>query len=491
MIPSRRETHVFLCVAGFFLCCYLRVLTTGYLELDDLGRVQIGYNLWAEDGRYLTAGLMALLGFGGRMVDVSPLPQLGAIAAMGAAGVLLARATPALGGGRIVLAAILLFATPFYLQNMTYVFDSLSMTAAMVLALAAALLLPRAGLAARAAACAALLAALLLYQPAVNVFVCFAATEILLGVARDPAAARRCATRALLVLAVVSVADGGLVEILRFGRLLVFPGYQAQHAALMAPSEMRHLLARNVGAMLALAGRVIPGRSVYGLLILASLAGGLLLALIGMVGRHGIRDLPLFVLASLALLTGFGGPMLLLRDPVVEPRTLLGIGAMLSSTAWLAMRLVPAGPGSRLTVTGAALLIACFARLDFAYGALLRDLDRYEAGVLPQVAAAVNAEHAATGLGVLQILGAMPYPLVVRHGLERVPGLVPLFDNPLNGISWFGVALLAQYGLEDGIAFRDADPAAASCASYRETGPGYAVGHDAGSLILVFRSHCG
>ncbi len=76
-----------------------------------------------------------------------------------------------------------LFATPFYLQNLTYVFDSLSMTAAMVLALWAALLGDRSTI----PAATALLAALLFYQPAVNVFLCFAAAGVLLRLARrDP-----------------------------------------------------------------------------------------------------------------------------------------------------------------------------------------------------------------------------------------------------------------------------------------------------------------
>ena len=57
--PGHRERTAFLCVAGFFACCSLRLLTTGYLELDDLGRVQLGYNLWAADGRLLTFVVLA------------------------------------------------------------------------------------------------------------------------------------------------------------------------------------------------------------------------------------------------------------------------------------------------------------------------------------------------------------------------------------------------------------------------------------------------
>ena len=482
MNETGREPAVVAAVVAFFLCCTFRVLTTGYLELDDLGRVQVGYNLWAEDGRLLTAASMALLSFGGRMLDVSPLPQLGAIALMGCSGLLLARAAPELGATRIALAAILLFATPFYLQNMTYVFDSLSMTAASVLALWSALLAGRRA----GAAAAALLAALLFYQPAVNVFLCFAAAGVLVRLARRDPGAGRLAVRAALAMSAAAVLDAGLVGLLRITGLVVLPTYQAQHAALMRPGELFRLLPRNAHDLLALVLRMASPASPFGLLALLGLVGFVLLVL----GRVGRRDWPLALAAVAVLLAGFAGPMLLLRDPVVQPRVLVGIGAMLSASAWSAMRLLPSGRAGQAVVAVAVLLAACFARDAFAYGALLRDLDRYEATVLPPVADAVNAEHARTGLGALQMLGAMPIPPVLRHGLERAPGLVPLFDNPLNGISWFGLALLAQYGLEDGIWFRDADPAAVLCRSYHETGPGYSVGHDVRSLVLIFRSGC-
>ncbi len=479
---GRRELAIVAAIAGFFLCCHLRVLTTGYLQLDDLGRVQVGYNLWAEDGRLLTAALMTLLSFGGRMLDLSPLPQLGAIALMGVSGLLLSRAAPELGASRVAPAAMLLFATPFYLQNLTYVFDSLSMTTAMVLALWAALLGDRSTI----PAATALLAALLFYQPAVNVFLCFAAAGVLLRLARRDPGAGRAAGRAALALLAASALDAGLVALLRVTGLVVLPGYQAQHAALMRPDELVRLLPRNAHDLLALVLRMASPASPFGLLALLALVGFLAVAL----SRIGRRGWPLALLSTAVLLFGFAGPMLLLRDPVVQPRVLVGIGAMLSASAWTAMRLLPSGRSGQAVVSVAVLLLACFARDAFAYGALLRDLDRYEATVLPPVAEAVNAEHARTGLGALQMLGAMPFPPVLRHGLARAPGLAPLFDNPLNGISWFGLALLAQYGLEDGIWFRDADPAPILCRSYRETGPGYSVGSDGRSMVLIFRSGC-
>ncbi len=479
---GRRELTIVAVIVGFFLCCYLRVLTTGYLELDDLGRVQVGYNLWAEDGRLLTAGLMALLSFGGRMLDISPLPQLGAIALMGLSGLLLCRASPWLGAPQVALAAILLFATPFYLQNMTYVFDSLSMTAAVVLALWSALLAERRA----AAAAAVLLASLLFYQPALDVFLCFAAAEVLFRLARRDGSARRVGGHAVLALLAASAMDGLLVALLRLARLVVMPAYQAQHAALMRPGELFRLLPRNAHDLLGLAWRMAPPTGPFGLLALLSVGGCLAVAL----RRTSMRAWPLALVAVAALLAGFAGPMLLLRDPVVQPRVLVGIGAMVSASVWTTMRLLPSGRSGRAVALVAVLLAACFVRDSFAYGVLLRDLDRYEADVLPPVAEAVNAEHARTGLGALQMLGAMPYPPVLRHGLDRAPGLAPLFDNPLNGISWFGLALLAQYGLEDGIWFRDADPAAILCRSYRDTGSGYSVGHDAGSMVLIFRDGC-
>jgi hypothetical protein len=315
---------------------------------------------------------------------------------------------------------------------------------------------------------------------------------VLFRLVREPAGAPRAAGRAMLVLLTASAADGVLIALLRITGLVVFPGYQVRHAALMGPADMLHLLPANIHALLALAVRMVPPGGVHGLLVLAAVAGFLTLAL----GRIRRRAWPLAVATSLVLLAGFAGPMLVLRDPVVQPRVLLGVGAMISASCWTTMRLLPSGRGGRVAASVAVLLVVCFMRDAFAYGALLRDLDRSEAEMLPAVARAVNAVHAETGLGALQIQGVMPYPPALRHGLDRAPGLAPLFDNPLNGISWFGVALLAQYGLEDGIWFRDPGSRDAACRITRDSGPGsavgpgFAVGHDSTSLILLFRNAC-
>ena len=494
---TNRDLAAFGCVVAFFLCCYLRLLTTGYLELDDLGRVQVGYTLWIWDGRLLTDVLMGLLTFDDHLFDISPGPQLGAIVLMGGAAILLRRVFPLLPLGRIVVATILLFATPFYLQNMTYVFDSLSMTASVVLALWSWLLLQRPGRRNEIGSVVSLVAVLMLYQPSLNVFACFAAADILYRLARMPVTAARAACRALGVLLAAALIDLAVLGLLRATRLVVFPSYQTQHASLMSLHELVRLLPANLAAMLALVTRVIPAGSVHGLLILLLLGGCLLLSAAGLGG--GLREAGtrgrvvaplLFGLAALVLLTGFAGPMALLRDPVVQPRVFIGVGAMLSAASLCMMRLLPSGRLAVVPVVVAVLLIGCFAREDFAYGALIRDLDRYEASVLPGIARDINTVHAATGLGTLQMLGAMPYPVVIRHGLDRASGLQPLFDNPLNGISWFGLALLSQYGLEDGIVFSNPDAAGSLCPGYRATGPGYSVGHDQRSIILIFRNGC-
>ncbi|WP_419728094.1 glucosyltransferase domain-containing protein [Lichenicola sp.] len=492
-----RDLTAFGCVVGFFLCCYFRLLTTGYLELDDLGRVQVGYNLWAEDGRLLTAAMMAGLSFGGRLFDISPGPQLAAVALMGVAATLLARAFLSLSPGRIVIVSILLFATPFYLQNITYVFDSLSMTTSVVLALWSWLLLQRPGRRHAAAGVVSLVAVLMLYQPSLNVFLAFNAADILYRLARTPMTAQHAAVRALAVLVAGVLVDGIVLVLLRATGLVVFPTYQSQHVSMMSVRELHRLLPDNLADMLSLVTRVIPAGSVQGVLILLLLGGCLILCGTGL--RARLRDsgartriLPwlLFGTAASVLLTAFAGPMALLRNPVVQPRVFVGIGAMVGAASLCTMRLLPSGRFRTLPIIAGMLLAGCFMREDFAYGALIRDLDRYEASVLPGIARDINTVHAATGIGTLQMLGAMPYPVVMRHGLDRASGLQPLFDNPLNGISWFGVALLWQYGLEDGIVFSDPDPAASLCPGYRPTGPGYSVGHDRRSIILIFRNGC-
>lgn len=65
------------------------VLRTNFYYMDDNGRAAFGYKDWDYFGRYLSTAFATLLHAGNYLVDITPLPQLVALALMAAAGVVM------------------------------------------------------------------------------------------------------------------------------------------------------------------------------------------------------------------------------------------------------------------------------------------------------------------------------------------------------------------------------------------------------------------
>src|SRR5262249_46718944 len=148
---------------------------------DDLKRALIGRTGWDSNGRPLTTLLMKLLQFYDHaLIDISPFTQIGAVAILAWAGVLIARRYAIRSPLVAALVAFPLGAQPFFLENLSYKFDSLSMSLALFLALlpVVALREDRRGW---WLGVAALFASLCLYQPAFTAFLIFVLVEVVVA----------------------------------------------------------------------------------------------------------------------------------------------------------------------------------------------------------------------------------------------------------------------------------------------------------------------
>lgn len=128
---------------------------------------------WDSNGRPLTNFLMKLLQcYDHALVDISPLTQIGAIAILAWVGVLIARRYAIASPRMAALVAFPLGGQPFYLENLSYKFDALSMSTAMLLALLPIIALKddRRGW---WLGILALFASLNFYQPALNAYLIF------------------------------------------------------------------------------------------------------------------------------------------------------------------------------------------------------------------------------------------------------------------------------------------------------------------------------
>lgn len=115
---------LFICI----LAAAIPLLQANFNYLDDLGRVAIGYRQWDNYSRYVSEFGSVFLHAGTHLTDISPLPQLLAIAIMAASGILAICCLKTDKGARITafdIAAVLPLAiSPYFLECLSYKFDA-------------------------------------------------------------------------------------------------------------------------------------------------------------------------------------------------------------------------------------------------------------------------------------------------------------------------------------------------------------------------------
>ncbi|RTY56870.1 hypothetical protein EKL29_14495 [Pantoea sp. YU22] len=120
---------------SLLVCLYtLPIILTGRLYIDDLGRTLYGYAGWGLNGRPLSDVIMQAMSLGGELLDLSPLTQIISVFVLCLALYYYTRRNftgISLAGAMTV--SFLFIANPFYIENLSYKFDSLTMALSMVL----------------------------------------------------------------------------------------------------------------------------------------------------------------------------------------------------------------------------------------------------------------------------------------------------------------------------------------------------------------------
>ncbi|WP_353894621.1 glucosyltransferase domain-containing protein [Photorhabdus laumondii] len=94
--------------------------------LDDLGRVIYG-TMWDHDSRYLSNIVYYILTFGNKTLNISPYPQILSIIVFSFSSLIITKAFKLNTDIISALACSLLLTSPFYIENVSYKFDSLTM----------------------------------------------------------------------------------------------------------------------------------------------------------------------------------------------------------------------------------------------------------------------------------------------------------------------------------------------------------------------------
>ncbi len=402
---------------------------------DDLKRALVGRAGWDSNGRPLTTLVMRMLqSYDHAMVDISPLPQIGAVAILAWVGVLLARRYSIGSSWMAALVAFPLGAQPFYLENLSFKFDALSMSLAMLLAVLPILQLSddRRGW---WLGVLALFGSLCFYQPALNVYLVF----MLVGwVMMQLQRVHPSLLAKKIIWRFLQVGVAMLIYYLLVG--IHISGWVKHSSERIHGWRESPLLLTHFVDFYDYIGSSFSGHWwMYFGPLLATLA--LFPAVIGI--RYALsfrteQQSPITVLlcvaavlTPLAALVAALGPMLLLRQPEIGPRVLMGLGAVLAGSLVVMQAALRQWRGSPQWAVAAACMLALgMCVLASAYGNAALAQKNYEDNIASRLADDLAHLKVSRGVHAYLLDGTAGYSPATAHVIEQLPlvrALVPSY----------------------------------------------------------------
>ncbi len=364
-LQSRAPGFLFLFVLSLLYA--LPLFLDGRYYLDDLPHAMNGLTLWEQDGRPLASIISSLASFQipsftqAALIDNSPLPQILGLAALAFAAARLARTLfDAPPNPWQCLVVFPIIASPFMLQNLSYKFDALTMGLAVMLAIFASLNTTSNGKTVLVGAIQ-LLGALCLYQAAINIFVATTALLCLAFTWNNQANLKTLITGNIAKIA---------VALLVYGLILWLAGGLASDYA-QAHSKLVTFDAEGLATILFNFefGNFFVSEflSDAPLLAVAGAASILLFSIelirLGKSGQPVQRAL-IAVLGAIVLVLSLMGILLVLKQPVVRPRTLLALSILLVYAGYAFYQLVAKGHW----LWRASLVVSTLWYFSLAYG---------------------------------------------------------------------------------------------------------------------------
>lgn len=130
---SKDEKTIVICSLTILLLVMFPVFSAGLYYLDDAYRAVSGKPSMVNQGRPLANFILSLFSSKGRLLDISPGFHVLSIIEMSVFAVLLRRIFPVLTVWSSIVAMLLVFLCPFYMQNISYKYDVITMTTANLL----------------------------------------------------------------------------------------------------------------------------------------------------------------------------------------------------------------------------------------------------------------------------------------------------------------------------------------------------------------------
>ncbi|TCV93386.1 glucosyltransferase GtrII-like protein [Luteibacter rhizovicinus] len=448
------DVRVFFYLLSLYFLIIIPILRANRYFNDDLKRALIGRTGWDSNGRPLTTLLMKLLqSYDRALVDISPLTQIGAIAVLAWVGVLIARRYAIRSPWMAALVAFPLGAQPFFLENLSYKFDALSMGLAIYFAL-----LPIVALKDHRRGwwwgVLAIFASLNFYQPAINVYLIFVLLDLVVSQLHGM-------TPRLLLRQFLSRALQAGVSMLVY-QLIV--GIHI-NGWVKIKSEKIHgfhdlpVLKTNLVDFYTYVAKCFNEQwwMYFGpvLVLLAFFPVAIGLRYMARVrSTHPVWVGPTLLVTSfllpLAVLVCVPGPMLLLLRPETEPRVFMGVGAVLVA----GLIVMQAAMAQWRRSDKWAMAVACMLALGMcsfasAYGNALGEQKNYEDRIGARLADDLADFRTSHGIHTYLLDGSAGYSPITSHVIEQFPLVRWLIQPYIDGDETFLTPYFLMYYVSD------------------------------------------
>ncbi|MFM7267580.1 MAG: glucosyltransferase domain-containing protein [Cyanobium sp.] len=458
MPPSEKRPAFLLtyCLASLLACLPIILFIPRYI--DDYRRGTRGYFDWTEAGfRPLADWLYSAFNLGSPAIAVAPLAQLCSIP-VSAIGALAISRTFQISNHCLAAAASLpIFINPYFLENLSYGFDSLSMTTALTLALVAAALVsdqnPWRGW---GSATCCLLACLLLYQPAVGSFLPLA---LIAWLWRGSTTSHSTTRKSCGLPALMAIVGAPAASLIAYGVCMKLfwvhrTEYGQSYSRLKPPSDMLNGIA--IGLTTYLNSLWKDWHNTALMPIFALLVIGFVIALTARLSQRMTRTKS-FVIAAIMpalLLCIAPGPMYLLEftDFIETPRMNPYIGALVGSLALpVASWASDLSRKSLLRPAGIAILSAwlwCQLVFSYAYGHAMQAQREFEQSRLTRLIDDISHLDINRQAKIIQFEGAMPPSPLLANTTRKFPLMDKLVRRMINGPWFWGSQQLNWLGLD-------------------------------------------
>ncbi|MBV8329978.1 MAG: glucosyltransferase domain-containing protein [Verrucomicrobia bacterium] len=428
-------------------------------HLEDWRRLLDGTFGWIGEGRPLTELLMRALNLGDPFKDLSPLPQIATIAVLSYSAVLISRKFAIRPPLLAALIAFPIGGSPFFLENLSFRYDSLGMALAMTLALVPLLTTESLSFKAWFTGALCIFASLNFYQTGINAFFVFCVVELSLLQLRNDSLQK---LQKIILLRVAQFL-AGFVPYLLLARALIRGSYNQQHFTLVTNVSELGAIARNWKTSWHFIYGSLPAgqREIFRLPVLLAA-----LLLIG-IGLYYVRTmirsrqsvlvvalaLVAVILLPLAWIGGALGPVLFPANAIILlPRIHMGLGPLLASSfVLICATFSRLGLDTKWLCVPFAIPAYAMIMFAFVFGNTLKEQKRYEERITSKLLDDVKLISSTYPVEAIIINGNVGYAPAVRQVMRKYRLLRSLVSidlrTDLNDGSYIH-NMLRYYGLD-------------------------------------------